>query len=115
MVRWTDWRCTHVPAAQGWTVQAPVFKEMALGSPVTASAGGSGVPVTAVSAERVRWTDAPAADSGVDGAAGSRAGHAAGRGNGGRWRGCRCAAKDAVQGRCPMPAVAGEGERGARE
>ena len=68
----------HVPAAQRGAVRAPAFKAMALRSLVTASAGEDGAHVTAASAARMRWAECATAN----GAAGSRAKHAAGRGDG---------------------------------
>lgn len=71
MFRRTAERRAHVPAAQAWAVQAPMFKAMALRSLATASAGAGGAPVTAASAARVRWAEGAAVNSGVDGTVGS--------------------------------------------
>ena len=71
MFRRSAGRRAHVPAAQGRSVKAPVFKAMVLRSPVTASAGEDSAHVTAASAARVRCTEGAAADGSTNGAAGS--------------------------------------------
>ena len=66
-------------------------KPMSVYSLITANAGEDGAPVSAPSAARVRWTDALAEASGGNGDAGSRAKHAAERGDG-----SACTARAAV-------------------
>ena len=120
-------------------MQALVFEAKALRSPVAVSASASGAHVTAASALRVRWAEGATANGGVDGAAGSRAKHAAGRGDGRACTGAgsrvartgdgRAAVRMPVRGEAgtgeawggkrradamPAAGAAGRGERGAR-